>query len=559
MSIFISYARRDEGAVRSLHEDLVRAKHDVWFDRELGGGQAWWDTILEQIRTCDLFVFALSPDSVRSRPCQAELAYAVALRRPLLPVRVRDVNEQLAPDPIPTTQIADYRQRTPENVIDLSIAVARMASAVPLPDPPPSPPAPPLGDLGPLRERVGATSLDLPAQQEVLDALRRRAVDDGQLDSVVALLRDLRGRADLAETVGRECDALISRLAVARPDGDDWIAPPPQAATATVGLDPDLVDLLRSLTTHIRSQHLTPVLGLGLTDGLIGTRQRLARQWAQTFEFPMARHLQEDLPHVAQFVAVMTDSDTLQTSLRDYLRERLQQRYPDLTPAGPEWQPGELTLRAWEQYRAANPAEPHSVLARLPCPLYVTTHPADLLAEALRQEGRAPEVAVCRWRRDVYDWPETVFDREPGYTPTPERPLVFHVFGRMDVPESVVLTEDDHFDFLARVSADPTLVPMPVSRALADSALLFLGFGLEDWDVRILLRSLVSQDGAHRLQKYTHVAAQIDLDQSVMSPTRARRYLERDFGRFRKPSIDIFWGSLEEFSAGLNEVWAAAR
>jgi hypothetical protein len=353
-------------------------------------------------------------------------------------------------------------------------------------------------------------------------------------------------------------DAAISRLAVAQPVEDDWVPSRPESA-AVAGVDPDLLDLLRSLVTHIRSQHLTPVLGLGLTEGLIGSRKRLARQWAQTFEFPMARHLQEDLPHVAQFVAVMTDADTLQSSLRDYLRDRLQQRFPDLTPAGAEWQPGELVLRAWEQYRAANPAEPHSVLARLGCPLYVTTHPADLLAEALRQEGRVPEVAVCRWRRDVYDWPESVFDREPDYLPSPARPLVFHVFGRLEVPESLVLTEDDHFDFLASVSADATLVPVPVSRALADSALLFLGFGLEDWDVRILLRSLISQEGAQRLQKYTHVAAQIDLDQTVLSPARARRYLERDFGRFRKPSIDIFWGSVEEFASGLNEVWETTR
>jgi hypothetical protein len=195
----------------------------------------------------------------------------------------------------------------------------------------------------------------------------------------------------------------------------------------------------------------------------------------------------------------------------------------------------------------------------MPCPLYVTTHPADLLSEALRREGRAPETELCRWRQDVYDWPDSVFDREPDYVPSADRPLVFHVFGRLELPESLVLTEDDHFEFLASVAADATLVPVPVSRALADSALLFLGFGLEDWDVRILLRSLISQEGARRLQKYTHVAAQIDLDQSVLSPARARRYLERYFGRFRKPSIDIFWGSVEEFTSGLHEVWEPAR
>jgi hypothetical protein len=89
--------------------------------------------------------------------------------------------------------------------------------------------------------------------------------------------------------------------------------------------------------------------------------------------------------------------------------------------------------------------------------------------------------------------------------------------------------------------------------------LLLLGFGLEERDVRVLLRTLVSQEGAHKLNKYTHVAAQLDLRGGVVSPARAQRYLERYFAKFRQPSIDIFWGSVEEFAADLAEIWGAAR
>ena len=149
-----------------------------------------------------------------------------------------------------------------------------------------------------------------------------------------------------------------------------------------------------------------------------------------------------------------------------------------------------------------------------------------------------------------------MFERDHGYRPSEERPLVYHLFGHNARPRSLVLTEDDYFDFLISVTEDPSLVPLPVRSALADSALLFLGFGLEDWDVRILLRSLVSQEGAHKLSKYTHVAAQLDLADSVLSPHRARRYLEKYFTKFRRPSIDIFWGSVDEFAAGLATVWS---
>jgi hypothetical protein len=147
-----------------------------------------------------------------------------------------------------------------------------------------------------------------------------------------------------------------------------------------------------------------------------------------------------------------------------------------------------------------------------------------------------------------------VFVKEPDYVPSEERPLVFQVFGTLDVVESIVLTEDEYFDFMTAVAQDPSLVPLPVRDAVADSALLLLGFRLDEWDVRVLLRSLMSQSGGSRLQKYTHVAAQIELD-DVSSPGRARRFLERYFGKFRQPSIDIFWGTVDEFAGGLVDVW----
>ena len=35
---------------------MRRARHEVWVDEELTGGQSWWDTILGTIRGADLFV-----------------------------------------------------------------------------------------------------------------------------------------------------------------------------------------------------------------------------------------------------------------------------------------------------------------------------------------------------------------------------------------------------------------------------------------------------------------------------------------------------------------------
>lgn len=553
MVLFVSYARRDAAAVTKLHADLEHAKHTAWIDRDLDGGQRWWDTILEQIRGCDLFVFVLSPDSLRSRACRAELAYAVALDRPVLPVMVRDVNVELAPDPIGVTHIVDYRERTSESAIALVLAVGQARRETPLPDPLPSPPPAPVTDLGPLRDRIVADSLGAAEQQEIVTALRRHLDNPDQHPTLLALVEQLRLRPDVVESVARESDALIAAIPVA---DEEWSPNQLVRRRPLAERDPDAVDLLRSLTSHIRSNHFTPIIGLGITDSLIGPRRLLARQWARTFEFPMAQHQQDDLAGVAQFVTVMTNAATLRSSLDDYLRERLRQQHGAL-PADDDISLAELLRSAWALRRGQPVVDPHVVLAGLPCPIFVSAHPWDLLAEALRAEGKQPVSELCRWKRDVYDWPASVFETEPDYTPSVERPLVFHVFGSLDFPDSLVLTEDDYFDFLIGVTENKSLIPPTVRRVLADSALLLLGFGLGDWDVRVLLRTLVSQEGAHKLHKYRHVAAQVDLSSGVTSPARARRYLERYFGKFREPSIDIYWGSVDEFTADLAEIWAA--
>ena len=538
--LFISYARRDATAVNDLHRDLVRANHQVWFDRKLEGGQRWWDEILKQIRACELFVFVLSPEALKSKACRAELAYAAVLERPILPVLVGPVNMDLAPEPIGHLNVLNYRERTPESAIDLLMAVASARSANVLPDPlPPSPP-PPITDLGPVRERLTADSLSLQDQEDLIALLRRRIDDDvDQQPTVAALLKQLRSRSDIVEAIGHEVDTLLGKLRFQSPG------------------ETSSRDLIRSLVPHLRGGRITPITGVAMTDSLVGTRRQIAQDFAQSFEFPLARHQQEDMPQVAQFVTVMTNTETLRSSLREHLAIQLQRHLTDehkLTNEHEFEGLAELFVVTWSRLRSAIESDPHSVLARLPCPVFVTGHPASLIGAALREAGKDPVEEVCRWRPDVYDWPRSIFEAEPGYVPSANRPLVFHVFGRLEVPDSLVITEDDYMEFMIRAAEDKSLVPPPVRAALADSALLLLGFNLQDYDVRVLLRTLVGQEGAQRLHRYTHVAAQVDPSSDVLSPERARRYLERYFGKFRQPSIDIYWGTVDEFAADLSAV-----
>jgi hypothetical protein len=179
-----------------------------------------------------------------------------------------------------------------------------------------------------------------------------------------------------------------------------------------------------------------------------------------------------------------------------------------------------------------------------------------LLTRALTDAGRKPEVELCRWHEDI-EWPESVFEREPGYRPTPERPLIYHLLGTIDEPESLVLTEDDYFDFLIGVTRNQDLVPKVVRRRLSDSALMFVGFPIAEWDFRVLYRSLMRSEGERRREDYTHVAVQIDPEEGATTDAGgARRYLE---SYFRSARVSLYWGSTEHFVKELQDAWSARR
>lgn len=217
MSVFISYSRRDRQAVEALRSDIARAHLSVWIDDELTGGQAWWDTILGQIRACELFVVALSPDSLHSKACAAELEYALALGRPLLAVKVAEVAVQLAPPVIANSQIVDYTHRSADSAIGLMSALNMRPRPPALPDPLPVAPPIPISYMNGYLAQVEAESLPYLEQTQLLTQLRGHLRDEYSHDVALQLITRLRARPDITEAVGREIDGL---LATERPNGD---------------------------------------------------------------------------------------------------------------------------------------------------------------------------------------------------------------------------------------------------------------------------------------------------------------------------------------------------
>jgi hypothetical protein len=330
-----------------------------------------------------------------------------------------------------------------------------------------------------------------------------------------------------------------------------------------------------ALVADIASGRCTPILGPGITDALVGSRRDIARRMAEAYDYPMAAHEREDLPQVAQFLSTKQSPTTVPWLVLGHLCREIVQRYGHRLPPALANAPldglgrDELALRyeqlletIWRQRLETEPHEPHRLLASLPFRLYITTNPEQLLVKALA-ETRTPHSEICRWNAELADLP-SIFDPpaatgaiggvgQESYKLDAQRPLVYQLFGTLARPESLVITEDDYFDFLIGVTANKDLIPKPVRRALADSALLFLGFQLDDWDFRVLFRSIAGQEGARRRQSYAHIAVQVDPEEGrVQRPDQAREFLN---AYFQNADISIFWGTVEDFVKELSRHW----
>ncbi len=364
---------------------------------------------------------------------------------------------------------------------------------------------------------------------------------DGLVDRATAV-----GRAAVRDRPDGWAPALFMRLK----SGRVWYQP----GVAPSG---ELFDKWPSLIRSLSSSMCTPIIGPGISDALLGTRQEIAAEWARSYGFPMAPHFRESLPQVAQYLSIHQDPPFLRSELERHLRRTLLERYREDLPADllqERTSLEDLIAGAWQARHRREAVEPYSVLAQLPAPVYVTTQPSRLLARALSEAGREPEVQVCRWSGDG-DWWDAAADRDPSYRPTPERPLVYHLLGTLDQPDSLVLTEDDYFDFLIGVTQNQDLVPSMVRRRLADSALMFVGFRIDEWDFRVLYRSLMSSEGGNRRKGYTHVAVQIDPEEdATIDAARARSYLE-DY--FRDARVSVYWGTTDHFVRELQAQWEA--
>jgi hypothetical protein len=168
------------------------------------------------------------------------------------------------------------------------------------------------------------------------------------------------------------------------------------------------------------------------------------------------------------------------------------------------------------------------------------------MSEALKYRGRPPRRELLQWQEGAGEPPE--YQTLAG---TIDAPVVWHLYGASPKTNSLVLTEDDHLDFLRNVSKESWRLPAELMRTLTESLLLFLGFNVRDLDFRILFKALISN---LKVDSGRIAILQIEPEASFrereLELKLVRNFLEKDSTEFE---IKIRWSSVREFLLQLRD------
>ncbi|MCA9698406.1 MAG: SIR2 family protein, partial [Myxococcales bacterium] len=381
--------------------------------------------------------------------------------------------------------------------------------------------------------------------EQMMPVLFTELLRDGQIDRALAA-----ARAKVRDRPDWWMPALYSRLTAGRL----WYTP------GFRGGKDGGQEVWRRLVKPVLDGKVVPIIGPRLLESAHGSSHETALRLAGASHFPMARHEWDDLPRVTGFMAVKESRYNVIGAYKEQLLHDLIERHrswlpaKEIPPANPRPKLGKLLALVGDHLRE-QADDAYRILSELPASVYVTTNFDPLLERALETNERKAQRLLTRWR---YQNVPVRNDEEVLAEVTAKEPLVFHVFGAFgpDSDDSLVMTEDDYFDYLLAANASQ-LVPPKVESALVDNSLLFLGFRLTDWHFRVLFRLMMSLPGRERLKRYCHVAVQLDPDmQSMEDVEGAKSFLSAYFGK--EANIDIFWGSSEDFLVALRDELKAA-
>jgi hypothetical protein len=187
----------------------------------------------------------------------------------------------------------------------------------------------------------------------------------------------------------------------------------------------------------------------------------------------------------------------------------------------------------------------HLYLASLDTPLLiVTTNYDDLIERAFDAKGKKYDVVIhttdpldnarLLWWRHGHAEPVKVNPKKL-LPPLETTTYIYKMHGGVDrhvsTRDQYVITEDDYIEFLSRMIKN-TAIPFTFAEAFATRHFLFLGYGLRDWNLRVVLNNI--EKHSRRSRENTSWAVQHE-----PSPLERRFWQER--------GVEVYDLTIDEF------------
>jgi hypothetical protein len=223
--------------------------------------------------------------------------------------------------------------------------------------------------------------------------------------------------------------------------------------------------------------------------GYLPSGSELAAFFAENYAYPEQGPL--DLVRVSQYVELTAGDATLYEELHSIF-------------AG-MYEPNKLH-RLLAEFPAIQRARAHPQAGQL----VITTNYDDALEQAFAAAGE--DVDVVRYAAAVNEPGSFVHIRPDGERVSiprhtdyrgfalDERSVILKIHGAADrgdeTADSYVITEDHYIDYLAQENL-PKLIPAYLMARMRTSHFLFLGYGMRDWNLRVILRHIWSEQTRH--------------------------------------------------------------
>ncbi len=330
---------------------------------------------------------------------------------------------------------------------------------------------------------------------------------------------------------------------------------------------------IQTAVMRIKRGECTPIISNQLIlDQYFGQEiaSRLAAEWARSAEVDYPLELEEDkysIAGIAEYYQTTAGASTAKTMYHEYLKKKFiseveKSDNSDLDDIKNRLESFTFTQLVVEKLQhpgfgsGCGPAPAGAdggatgasmrivdVLAQFNVKVFITTSPHTFIERALEKQRKTPTSQVYDWMGDADDGGAPP-DSPSGerYKPDIGTPLVYHLLGKEDSDDSLVLSEDDLLRLLPKLVEDRKMskvVPLEVRDAVARNYLLLLGFDVDSWEFRVVLRGLISTQ--QRPPK--GIAVQIDPNKApgkVVNRDAYQGYLRQVFGH---PDLSVFEGT----------------